>query len=147
MVENPDTTYVLGRMIIAASIEIEVAVVAVNLPALKSLFTKFIGGSTVDDSVVGGHKLSDCKISSNKYSKGGTTLCVSQKESKSRRDLGATLTGSEEDLLRMGGGGGDITVTTNIDVCEAQISDGVNEYPGIGFPVPQNSKSGVQPSP
>ena len=35
MVTNTDITYVLGRMIVAAAIEIEVAVVAVNLPALK----------------------------------------------------------------------------------------------------------------
>lgn len=146
MVENPDTTYVLGRMLIAASIEIEVAVIAVNLPALKALFTKFVGGSTVDNSVSGGHKMSDYKVSSNKCSKGGTTLCASQKESKACKDLGATLTESEEDLLRMGRGG-EITVTTNIDVCETQVGDGVNEYPDIGFPNSQNSRSDIQSSP
>lgn len=146
MVENPDTTYVLGRMLIAASIEIEVAVIAVNLPALKTLFTKFVGGSTVDNSVSGGHKMSDYKIRSNKNSKGGTTLCASQKDSKARKDLGATLTGSEEDLLRMGGGG-EITVTTNIDVCATHVSDQVNECPDIGFPKSQNSTTDIQPSP
>ncbi|EYE98765.1 uncharacterized protein EURHEDRAFT_373853 [Aspergillus ruber CBS 135680] len=146
MVENPDTTYVLGRMLIAASIEIEVAVIAVNLPALKTLFTKFVGGSTADNSVSDGHKMSDYKVSANKYSKGSTTLCASQKESKVRKDLGATLTGSEEDLLRMGGGG-EITVTTNIDVCETQVSDGVSGYPDIGFPKSQNSRSDIHPSP
>lgn len=146
MVENPDTTYVLGRMLIAASIEIEVAVIAVNLPALKTLFTKFVGSSTADNSVSDGHKMSDYKVSANKYSKGSTTLCASQKESKVRKDLGATLTGSEEDLLRMGGGG-EITVTTNIDVCETQVSDGVSGYPDIGFPKSQNSRSDIHPSP
>lgn len=146
MVENPDTTYVLGRMLIAASIEIEVAVIAVNLPALKTLFTKFVGGSTVDNSVSGGHRMSDYKVSSNKYSKDSTTLCASQKESKARKDLGATLTGSEEDLLRMGRGG-DITVTTNIDISATQVDEAVNEYPDIGFPSSQNSRSDIQSAP
>ena len=134
MVTNPDTTYVMGRMLIAASIEIEVAVVAVNLPAMKSLFTKFVGGSTADDS----YKMSDYKSGSSKGLK-GSGLSSSQRELKSQRELGVTLTGSEEDLLRQGREEPvNITVTTNIDVASEQHQFGPSGHPvDIGFPAPQ----------
>lgn len=105
MVTNPDMTYVLGRMIIAAAIEIEVAVVAVNLPALKSLFSKFVGGSTQDYSLEEEErKLEDYKGSSDRGLKGSTGLSSTKTDSSSCGMLvGATLSGSEENLLRQGG--------------------------------------------
>ncbi|KAF3006506.1 hypothetical protein E8E13_004876 [Curvularia kusanoi] len=43
---SPDFSYVLGKMVIVAAIEIQLAIVAVNLPSLKALWTKVTGGSS-----------------------------------------------------------------------------------------------------
>ncbi|KAI3392596.1 hypothetical protein diail_5470 [Diaporthe ilicicola] len=57
-----DPSYVLGNMVIVASFEIELAIVAVNLPAMKALFTGLTGGSSHDQSepisASNGYKLS-----------------------------------------------------------------------------------------
>jgi hypothetical protein len=45
-----DPSYVLGKMVIVAAIEIQLAIVAVNLPAMKSLFSGLTGGSSNDHS-------------------------------------------------------------------------------------------------
>ncbi|KAL4791152.1 hypothetical protein BDV19DRAFT_393396 [Aspergillus venezuelensis] len=45
LISEEDTSYIMGRMIIVAGIEIEVAVVAVNLSALRSLFSNLVGSS------------------------------------------------------------------------------------------------------
>ncbi|POS73775.1 hypothetical protein DHEL01_v207828 [Diaporthe helianthi] len=45
-----DPSYVLGNMVVVAAIEIQLAVVAVNLPALKALFAGMTGGSSNDQS-------------------------------------------------------------------------------------------------
>lgn len=51
-------------MVIVAGLEIQLAVVAVNLPSMKALWTRITGGSTSDDSGAGtpgggkGYKLS-----------------------------------------------------------------------------------------
>ncbi|RFU30751.1 hypothetical protein B7463_g5575, partial [Scytalidium lignicola] len=56
---NPDISYVLGRMIIIAGLEIEFAIVAVNLPSMKALYTKMSGESSGGSGQVsGGYKLS-----------------------------------------------------------------------------------------
>lgn len=143
MVTNPDTTYVMGRMLIAAAIEIEVAVIAVNLPALKTLFTRFVGGSTADNS----YKMSDYKSGSSKGLK-GSGFSSTQKEPKSQRYLGVTLTGSEEDLLRQGREKPvNITVTTNIDVATEQYQAGPNAHPvNIGLP-PSQAMSEIRTTP
>lgn len=46
--QSSDTPYVLGKMVIVAAVEIQCAIVAVNLPSLKPLWTKITGGSTND---------------------------------------------------------------------------------------------------
>ncbi|KAF1352738.1 hypothetical protein EJ07DRAFT_23355, partial [Lizonia empirigonia] len=42
---SPDLSYVLGKMIIVAALEIQLAIVAVNLPSLKALWNKMTGVS------------------------------------------------------------------------------------------------------
>ncbi|KAK8129974.1 hypothetical protein PG999_002354 [Apiospora kogelbergensis] len=42
---NPDISFVLGKMVIVAGIEVQCAVIAVNLPSMKPLWTKVVGGS------------------------------------------------------------------------------------------------------
>lgn len=145
MVTNPDTTYVLGRMIVAAAIEIEVAVVAVNLPALKSLLSWSMGGSSQDYSSSEEHKLPDYKSNSDKGLK-GSGLSTTLRESGSCGILGATLTGSEENLLRQHRTGpADVRVTTNIDITSVPYCDGTSEHPmDIGFPASQNAKCDVE---
>lgn len=103
MVTNTDITYVLGRMIVAAAIEIEVAVVAVNLPALKSLFSRYVSGSSQDYSLSEEHKLPNYRVSSNNGLK-SSGLSSTKRDPESRGIPGATLTGSEENLLRQNRG-------------------------------------------
>lgn len=138
---SPDTSYVLGRMIIVAALEIEVAVVAVNLPGMKSLFTR-ISGSSKDNSAsyppgdsynMGGYKRTG---SSGKKSRKTSLLSISHQRSQhTPGELGATLTGSEEELLRREGG--NIKITTNVQVTPMQGNRGgsapnrdVELYPG-----------------
>ncbi|KAH8788026.1 hypothetical protein F5883DRAFT_400793 [Diaporthe sp. PMI_573] len=46
-----DPSYVLGNMVIVAAFEIQLAIVAVNLPAMKALYSGMTGGSTNDHSI------------------------------------------------------------------------------------------------
>jgi hypothetical protein len=46
-----DPSYVLGNMVIVAAFEIQLAIVAVNLPAMKALYSGMTGGSTNDHSM------------------------------------------------------------------------------------------------
>lgn len=43
---SPDFSYVLGKMVIIAAIEIQLAIIAVNLPSLKALWTTMAGESS-----------------------------------------------------------------------------------------------------
>ena len=45
-----DASYVLGKMVIVAAFEIQLAIVAVNLPAMKALYSGMTGGSSRDQS-------------------------------------------------------------------------------------------------
>lgn len=45
-----DPSYVLGNMVIVAAFEIQLAIVAVNLPAMKALYSGMTGGSSNDQS-------------------------------------------------------------------------------------------------
>lgn len=122
-------TYVLGRMIIAAAIEIEVAVVAVNLPALKSLFSKFVGGSSQDYSLEEEErKLEDYKGSSDRGLKGSTGLSSTRTDSTRDMLVGATLSGSEENLLRQGGRSPiNMIPTTTVEIVATPNSHGITE--------------------
>lgn len=136
LITSPDTPYVMGNMIIVAGIEIEVAVVAVNLPALRSLFTKLAGSSHDPSSYhQGAHRLSSMKTESHRPRKG---FLVGASR-KSHENLGATLSGSEEELMRRQGGysDGNIKVVTNVDVSSQRATDD-NHPVETGFPVGRN---------
>lgn len=45
-----DISYVLGKMVLVAVLEIEFAIIAVNLPPIKALWVKMTGGSSVGQS-------------------------------------------------------------------------------------------------
>lgn len=111
---NPDVSYVLGKMVLVAALEIQFAVIAVNLPSMKALWTKLTGGSTLDSNGVSGeaggysnskgYKLSTIggQRSREKHSKQGSTA----------RALAITSTESEEELFRQN----NIKVTTDVAV-------------------------------
>ncbi|KAJ5519802.1 hypothetical protein N7463_000255 [Penicillium fimorum] len=128
LITDPDTSYIMGRMIIVAAIEIQIAVIAVNLPALWSLFTKLIGSShdltSYEDRGV--HNLSSLKGRS-------------KKSLKSHDGFGATLTSSEENLMRQQGANNSkhIRVMTNVGITSHKAAD--DNFPlDIGFPAATN---------
>lgn len=101
-----DTSYIMGQMIIVAGIEIQIAVVAVNLPALRSLFTMVVGSSheasgySYDRYIEaqGGNKLGSLPSHSRGQSTWRGRRFASWKPGEG--DLRGTLTGSEEELVR-----------------------------------------------
>lgn len=124
LISEPDTSYIMGRMVIVAGIEIEVAVVAVNLPALRSLFTSLKGSSHEPSGYQYGHGHRLSSLGSQSQARRGRRIGPRQHE------LGATLTGSEEELMRQGES--KIHVVTNVDIQSHQVDDkaGID----IGFP-------------
>ena len=113
LIADQDTPLIMGRMIIVAAIEIQIAVIAVNLPALRSLFTKLVGSSHDPASYGQGdaHRLSSLKSSDNRQLKG-----VFGGSRRPNHALGATLTGSEEELMRQGENMKGIYVSTNVNI-------------------------------
>lgn len=47
-----DTSYIMGTMIVVSALEIQSAIIAVNLPSLKALWTKYTGGPSGNDAGV-----------------------------------------------------------------------------------------------
>jgi hypothetical protein len=57
---NPDFTWVLGKMIIVSALEIEVAIIAANVPSLKTIWvTHMRNGSLSNSGGSGSHALSN----------------------------------------------------------------------------------------
>lgn len=114
---NPDLSYVLGRMIIVAALEIEIAVISVNLPAMKSLFTRLTKATNDDSGYPSGdrYKLSSHMKKSSSKRTGDFSSNPNGQSSGNVRTLAGTLTESEEELIR-GRGLGNIHVTTHVDV-------------------------------
>ncbi|KAL4919423.1 hypothetical protein BDW62DRAFT_199734 [Aspergillus aurantiobrunneus] len=127
LISEPDSSYIMGRMVIVAGIEIQIAVVAVNLPALRSLFTSVLGSSHDASNYGqynqrGAHRLSSLQSRSQGQRKGFT---LSSRKSATRDNFGATLTGSEEELMRQQGDSANkIHVVTNVDVASHYVEDG-----------------------
>lgn len=98
---SPDLSYVLGKMVIVAAVEIQLAIVAVNLPSLKALWHKMTGGSSTGSkpaySRQRSYKLStlasSSKGKSNKVSRGSIT----------RMEHNVRSTESEEELFKQAG--------------------------------------------
>ncbi|KAL4968678.1 uncharacterized protein BDV14DRAFT_196978 [Aspergillus stella-maris] len=139
LISEEDTSYIMGRMIIVAGIEIEVAVVAVNLPALRSLFSNLVGSShetssyhQYDHNQEGAHRLSSLKSHPQGTRKG---FNFASRGLPPVSSLGATLTGSEEELMRQQGNSTHdlkIHVVTDVDVASHQAEDSSNGV-NIGF--------------
>ncbi|KAF2493711.1 hypothetical protein BU16DRAFT_562676 [Lophium mytilinum] len=118
---SPDTPYILGKMVIIAALEVEFAIMAVNLPSVKALWNKMVGGgSSAGSGAVGyssgnrskGYKLSSFEPGSR--TGGGSKLGKSRGSfTISKLDRGSE---SEEELFRQAGMGGQIKVTTNVAI-------------------------------
>jgi hypothetical protein len=132
---STDVSWVLGIMIIVAALEIQFAVIAVNLPSLKALWMRYTGGSSSGSgqghSNSGGYKLSSMgRNGASTSTRGRWGKNVKSKGSRGSitRLEGLSNTESEEELCRQGSTSvqlpiqgkkddfGPITVTTNVDV-------------------------------
>lgn len=112
---SPDTSWVLGKMVIIAALEIQFAVIAVNLPSLKALWMRLTGGSSSGsgqgNSNQKGYKLSSMERKgtknsalgghSNQPGKGGRSKGSRGSITRLERDIPSTE--SEEELFRQGG--------------------------------------------
>jgi hypothetical protein len=135
----PDTSYEVGKMIIVASFEVQAAIVAVNLPALKPIWKRIRRGSSAaskhDYSDKVHHELSSMEGRNSNKKKFDSTGSIT------RLERGITSTESEEELFQhahnqsqsawaggehlhlsnhnesgdSGQGGGDIKVTTQVE--------------------------------
>jgi hypothetical protein len=130
--DSPDTSWVLGKMIIVAALEIQFAVIAVNMPSLKALWMRMTNGSSAgsgpDNSNSKGYKLSGLKRNGTgaQWSKGGRSKGSRGSITRLERDIASTE--SEEELFRQGrtslqlpiqgrqDSTGAIKITTDIDV-------------------------------
>jgi hypothetical protein len=103
---SPDVSWVLGKMIIVAALEIQFAVIAVNLPSLKALWMRYTGGSSAgsgpDKSNSKGYKLSDMGGTPGLVgaSKSRATKSKGSRGSLTRLERGISNTESEEELFR-----------------------------------------------
>lgn len=146
LVSEQDTSYIMGRMVIVAGIEIQIAVVAVNLPALRSLFTTVAGishealGYSYDRYIKaqGGHRLGS--LPSHSCGQGMSRGRRFGSRKSGEGNLGATLTGSEEELVRQKANNLDkIQVVTDVDIVSQNYGDEINKV-DIGFP-PVNTEA------
>lgn len=118
---SPDVSYALGKMVIVAAVEVQLAIVAVNLPSLKALWSKITGGSSIGPepyySQQRSYKLSTLRSSKgrgNRVSRGSIT----------RMEHNMRSTESEEELFKQAAGlrrashnpGIGITVTKEVTV-------------------------------
>ena len=115
---NPDFPYILGRMIIISCVEVEVAIIAANMPSMKALYMTKVTKRSINGSgnPSGSYRLSSMEQGSKQHrSRGSRPLGRGE---MSARDLSATATEtwrneSEEELF---GKEGQIKVTTDINV-------------------------------
>ncbi|KAJ4399271.1 hypothetical protein N0V91_009554 [Didymella pomorum] len=114
---SPDVSYVLGKMVIVAAVEIQLAIIAVNLPSLKALWNKVTGGSSAgskpSSSRSKSYKMWSLKSSNNRVSRGSIT----------RMEHNVKGTESEEELWKQAGARqaaqtpeSGITVTREVDM-------------------------------
>ncbi|CAN9248514.1 unnamed protein product [Alternaria alternata] len=111
---SPDTSWVLGKMVIVAALEIQFAIIAVNLPSLKALWTRVAGGPSYGSG--GGERGSSKQKGYNLSSLGQIITIGSEgkgpggskwgkrahRGSITRLEQGVTATESEEELCRQG---------------------------------------------
>ena len=116
---NPDFPYILGRMIIISAFEIEIAVIAANMPSMKALWTAVVrkGSASGSGGPSGSYRLSSMEPSKQHRSSrsrplGGVRSHMSAKD-LSAKDTDNWRNESEEELF---GKSGQIKVTTDIAV-------------------------------
>ncbi|GME28826.1 hypothetical protein F5883DRAFT_504563 [Neofusicoccum parvum] len=102
-----DPSYTLGKMIVVAALEIQFAIIAVNLPSMKVLWTRMTGGSSAGQSEPisnsKGYKLSSMERhdgSKSHWSKRSKSGIVA--DSITHHIGGITATDSEEELWHNG---------------------------------------------
>jgi hypothetical protein len=105
---SPDLSYVLGKMVIVAAVEIQLAIIAVNLPSLKAVWVNMTGGSSAGSgksySQRTGYKISSMTGDSHQLSIiGGFSKRKNNKASRgniTRMERGLWGTESEEKLFK-----------------------------------------------
>lgn len=119
---DPDFPYILGRMIVIAAFEIEIAVIAANMPSMKALWTSIVkkGSASGSAGPSGSYRLSSMEPSKQHRSRGSRPLGGGRGHT-SAKDVSAEgtetwLNESEEELF---GKSGQIKVTTDIAVNSA----------------------------
>lgn len=139
---SKDTSWVLGKMVIVAALEIQFAVIAVNLPSLKALWTKYThgssGGSGQTKSDQKAYKLSSMERRGGSNSRWGTgAKSKGSRGSITKLERGVASTESEEELFRQAGtslqlpiqgkddGMGSIKVTRKVEV---KTTDSQSDY-------------------
>lgn len=118
---DPDISYVLGEMIIVAALEIEFAVIAVNLPPMKSLWNKLTGGPT---STSGGDGYSGAKAY--KFQRSGGSY-GRPKLGSNTDHMELTSIDSEKELYGRAQNDNDIKITTKVAVTSAARADSDND--------------------
>lgn len=121
LARDPDISFVLGKMIIVAGIEIQLAIIAVNLPSLGPLYKKLTGGSTAKGSAPflnHGLQSRPYELSSlgqrrdrSKRSKAGPLEDINVTHAVT---VNGTRNGSEEELWKHNGQDNQIVVTRNV---------------------------------
>jgi hypothetical protein len=111
--DSPDFSYILGEMVIVAALEIQFAIIAINLPSLKALWLRITsgssGGSEPESSNQKGYKLSSIKRAGNSggaiYGDWSGRHRSDEPRSITRSKPGNLSTESEEELFRQCGTG------------------------------------------
>jgi hypothetical protein len=147
---SPDTSWVLGKMVIVAALEIQFAVIAVNLPSLKALWMRLTAGrmssSGQSNSNQKGYKLSSLERNGanssgvGQWSKAGKSK--GSRGSITRLERCITSTESEEELFRQDGtlmqlpmqgtkgDGNGIKVTTDVNIKSTKMD---KDYESEGY--------------
>jgi hypothetical protein len=144
---SPDTSWALGKMVIVAALEIQFAVVAVNLPPLKALWMRITNssssGSGQANSNQKAYKLSSLERKGGRDSRWGTGgKSKGSRGSITMLERGVPSTESEEELFRQAGtslqlpiqgkdeslSGIKVTREVNIQSSEGKSDQGPPEY-------------------
>ena len=135
---NPDFPYILGRMIVISAFEIEIAVIAANMPSMKALWTTVVrkGSASGSGGPANSYRLSSVEPSKQHRSRGSRPLGGGGRTRMSAKDLSEHGTDtwrneSEEELF---GKSGQIKVTTDIAVNSA-VKTEVDDVGGGLHPV------------
>ncbi|KAL5404112.1 hypothetical protein PMIN04_012655 [Paraphaeosphaeria minitans] len=96
---SPDVSWILGKMVIVAALEIQLAIVASNLPAMKALWLHLTRSSTNGSGEPSGSK--GYKLSSMERKAAGSRYGSNKRGSITMLERGILSTESEEELTRM----------------------------------------------